>query len=197
VGTTPAFVTPTAAQVVKALPEGDEWLYEVKWDGYRALLIKDGQRVHLRSRNNKDLTRMYPTVAAAGLRLKAEQIVLDGEIVALGPDGRPSFQALQHGGPHAKHEIVFYAFDVLSLNGRDLTAEPLTKRREQLQKIIAADPVLRLSQDLPGSVADIIKTLRAAGIEGVIAKRKESPYQPGDRSGDWDGSSNPRRFYPV
>jgi hypothetical protein len=87
--------------------------------------------------------------------------------------------------------------NLLLLNGRDLTAEPLTKRREQLQKIIAADPVLRLSQDLPGSVADIIKTLRAAGIEGVIAKRKESPYQPGDRSGDWDGSSNPRRFYPV
>jgi DNA-directed RNA polymerase subunit H (RpoH/RPB5) len=80
---------------------------------------------------------------------------------------------------------VFYAFDVLSLNGRDLTTDPLTQRREQLQKIITADPVLRLSQDLPGSVADIIKTLRAAGVEGVIAKRRESPYQPGDRSRDW------------
>jgi bifunctional non-homologous end joining protein LigD len=111
---------------------------------------------------------MYPTVAAAGLRLKAEQIVLDGEIVALGPDGRPSFQALQHRGSHANHEIVFYAFDVLSLNGRDLTADPLTKRRAQLQKIITADPVVRLSQDLPGSVADIIKTPRAAGVDGVI-----------------------------
>jgi bifunctional non-homologous end joining protein LigD len=185
VGTTPAFVTPMAAQVVKALPEGDEWLYEVKWDGYRALLIKDGRQVQVRSRNDKNLTRMYPTVAAAGLRLKAEQIVLDGEIVALGPDGRPSFQALQHRGSHTKHEIVFYAFDVLSLNGRDLTADPLTKRREQLPKIITADSVVRLSQDLPGSVADIIKTLRAAGVEGVIAKRKESPYQPGERSGDW------------
>jgi bifunctional non-homologous end joining protein LigD len=103
--TPPAFVTPMAAQVVKALPEGDEWLYEVKWDGHRAVLLKDGKRVQLRSRNDKDLTRMYPTVAAAGLRLKAEQIVLDGEIVALGPDGRPSFQALQHRGSHAKHEM--------------------------------------------------------------------------------------------
>jgi ATP-dependent DNA ligase len=179
------FVTPMAAQAVKALPKGDGWLYEVKWDGYRALLIKDGRQVQLRSRNDKDLMRMYPTVAAAGLQLKAERIVLDGEIVALGPDGRPSVQALQHRGSHAKHEIVFYAFDVLSLNGRDLTANPLTKRREQLQKIMTADPVVRISQDLPGSVADIVKTLRAAGIEGVIAKRRESPYQPGDRSGDW------------
>jgi hypothetical protein len=82
VGTTPAFVTPMAAQVVKALPEGDEWLYEVKWDGYRALLIKDGRQVQVRSRNDKDLTRMYPTVVAAGLRLNAEQIVLDGPPLA-------------------------------------------------------------------------------------------------------------------
>ena len=104
----------------------EEEVVDAGQDGYRALLIKDVQRVQLRSRNDKDLTRMYPTVAAAGLRLKAEQIVLDGEIVALGPDGRPSFQALQHRGSHAKHEIVFYAFDVLRLNGRDLTADPLT-----------------------------------------------------------------------
>ena len=114
-GTAPAFVAPIAAQAVKALPEGGEWLYEVEWDGYRALLIKYGKRVQLRSRNDKDLMRMYPTVAAAGLRLNAEQIVLDGEIEALGPDGHPSFQALQHRGSHAKHEIVFYAFDVLNL----------------------------------------------------------------------------------
>ena len=174
-----------AARTVKALPEGDEWLYEIKWDGYRALLIKDGERVRLRSRKDKDLTHMYPTVAAAGLRLKAEQIVLDGEIVAMGADGRPSFQALQHRSSHAQHQIVFYTFDVLSLNGRELTADPLAKRRVQLRKIIAPDPVVRLSQDLPGSVPDIVGALRAAGIEGVIAKRRESPYQPGERSGDW------------
>ena len=174
-----------AARTVTALPEGEEWLYEIKWDGYRALLIKEGERVQLRSRNDKDLTRMYPTVAAAGLRLEAEQIVLDGEIVAMGADGRPSFQALQHRSSHAKHQIVFYAFDVLSLHGRELTADPLVRRREQLRKIIAPDPVVRLSQDLPGSVSDIVGALREAGIEGVIAKRRASPYQPGGRSGDW------------
>ena len=92
----PAFVTPMAAQVVKQLPEGDEWIYELKFDGYRALIIKDKQRVELRSRKNKDLTGMYRGIAAAGLRLNAEQAVVDGEIVALDAQGSPSFQALQH-----------------------------------------------------------------------------------------------------
>src|SRR5688500_14742808 len=83
----PAFVTPMAAQVVKKLPEGDDWMYELKFDGYRALIIKDGQRVELRSRKNKDLTAMYRGIAAAGLRAKAEQPVIDGEIVALDAQG--------------------------------------------------------------------------------------------------------------
>ena len=84
-----------AALTVKKLPEGDEWLYELKWDGYRALLIKDGEDVQIRSRNEKDLTAMYPGIATAGRRQKIKQIVLDGELVALGEDGRPSFQALR------------------------------------------------------------------------------------------------------
>ena len=118
---TPAFVTPMAAQVVKRLPEGDDWIYELKFDGYRALIIKDEQRVELRSRKNKDLTGMYPGIAAAGLRLNADQAVVDGEIVALDAQGSPSFQALQHRGSHPGHQIVFYAFDLLHLDGTDLT----------------------------------------------------------------------------
>src|SRR5688500_14950766 len=92
----PAFVMPMAAQVVKRLPEGDDWIYELKFDGYRALIIKDEQRVELRSRKNKDLAGIYREIAAAGLRVKAEQAVIDGEIVALDAQGSPSFQALQH-----------------------------------------------------------------------------------------------------
>src|SRR5215813_9680674 len=111
-----------AAQLVQNLPEGEEWLYEVKWDGYRALLIKDGERIQFRSRNDKDLTSMYPGVAAAAARLVPRQVTLDGEIVALAADGRPSFQALQHRGTHTDHQIVYYAFDVLHLDARDLTA---------------------------------------------------------------------------
>ena len=122
---------------------------------------------------------------AAGRRQKIKQIVLDGEIVALGEDGRPSFQALQHRSSHQKHQIVFYAFDVLYADGQDLTGEPLEVRRARLPALVNTDAVLRLSQDLPGSAADIVKALRAAGIEGVIAKRRDSTYQPGERSSDW------------
>jgi DNA ligase D-like protein (predicted ligase) len=174
-----------AALPIKALPEGKEWLYEVKWDGYRALLIKNGEEVQIRSRNNKDLTAMYPTIAAAARRQKIKRIVLDGEIVALGEDGRPSFQSLQHGSAHPKHEIVFYVFDLLYADGRDFTGESLEVRRARLPALVNPDRVLRLSQDLPGSVADIVNALRAAGIEGVIAKRRDSTYQPGERSRDW------------
>src|SRR5215469_851031 len=181
----PAFVTPMAAQAVTKLPEGGEWLYEPKLDGYRALLLKDGTQIQILSRNEKDLTKMYPGVAAAGMRLNAAQAVIDGEIVALSEDGRPSFQALQHRGSHPRHQIVFYAFDVLHLNERDVMAEPLEKRRALLPRILREDPTIRLSRDLPGSVAEIIQALRAAGIEGIIAKRKDSPYQPGERSNDW------------
>jgi bifunctional non-homologous end joining protein LigD len=174
-----------AAQPVGTLPEGDEWLYEPKLDGYRALVLKDGNRVQILSRNEKDLTKMYPAVAAAAAGLKAAQTVIDGEIVALSEAGRPSFQALQHRGSHPKHQIVFYAFDVLNVEGRDLTSEPLTARRAQLAQIVRNDQTIRRSLELPGSAAEITQVLRAAGIEGVIAKRKDSIYQPGERSSDW------------
>lgn len=174
-----------AAQPVTDLPRGDDWLYEIKLDGYRALLIKHGARVQIRSRNDKDLTRTYPRIAAAAQQLKAETAVIDGEIVALGPDGKPSFQALQHRGESPGHQIVYYAFDLLHVNGRDVMGEPLMKRRATLASIVPKDATLRLSQELPGSAADVLKAVRAAGLEGVIAKRKNSIYQPGARSNDW------------
>ena len=174
-----------AAQPVKALPEGGEWLYELKLDGYRALLLKNGSDIRILSRNEKDLTPMYPGIAAAGLRLGAKQAVVDGEIVALAEDGRPSFQALQHRGSHPRHLIVFYGFDLLHLNGRNLMNEPLHARRAQLPELIGKSAAIRVSLDLPGRAAEVVRALRAAGIEGVIAKRRDSTYQPGERSGDW------------
>ena len=179
------FVIPMAAQLVKKLPEGHDWLYEPKLDGYRALLLKDGEQVKILSRNEKDLTAMYPGVAAAGQRVAAQRAVIDGEIVALARDGRPSFQALQHRSTHAKDQIIFYAFDLLHLNGKDLTSQPLSKRRAQLPKLIEGNSTIRLTADLPGAVNEIVEALRAAGVEGVIAKRRGSTYQPGERSGDW------------
>jgi bifunctional non-homologous end joining protein LigD len=174
-----------AAQSVRVLPEGDDWLYELKLDGYRGLLMKDSDRVQIRSRNDKDLTRMYPRVAAAARKLKADQVVLDGEIVALDVAGAPSFQTLQNRGANTTHQIVFYVFDVLYVDGRDVTGEPLVKRRARLPAIVSPDSTLRISQNLPGSAADVVEAVRAAGLEGVIAKRKDSLYQPGERSADW------------
>ena len=170
---------------VTELPEGAEWLYELKLDGYRALLLKDHASIRLLSRNQKDLTPMYPRIVAAAQKLKAERVVLDGEIVALDATGRPSFQTLQHRSAHPSHIIVFYAFDVLHLNGHDVTREPLIERRARLPATTDGNPTIRISQELPGSAAAVVDAVRAAGLEGVIAKRKASLYQPGDRSADW------------
>jgi bifunctional non-homologous end joining protein LigD len=178
------YVTPMAAHLVDTLPEGAEWTYELKFDGYRALILKDGKRVELRSRKEKDLTKMYQSVAATALRVPAATAVIDGEIVALDANGRPSFQALQHRGAYPGHRIVFYAFDLLHLNGTDLMREPLTERQAKLADAIG-DSGLLLSASLPGSPADILKGVKALGLEGVVAKRKSSPYVPGERSFDW------------
>ena len=102
----PTFVQPMAAESGTTLPEGPEWTYELKLDGYRALLLKRGARVEVRSRNDKDLSRLYPEVVRAGAQLSPDQLVLDGEIVALDPEGRPSFQALQREGDDPGHTIV-------------------------------------------------------------------------------------------
>jgi bifunctional non-homologous end joining protein LigD len=180
----PVFITPMAAQVVTQLPEGPDWLHELKFDGYRALLLKDGEQVEIRSRKNNDLTRMYPSLALAEAKLRAEQAVIDGEIVALDTEGRHSFQAPQHRGANPGHTIVFYAFDLLHLNGTDLTGERLVKRRQRLPKVVEGSGVL-LSLELPGTPAQIVEAVRGLGLEGVIAKRRDSLYEPGERTDDW------------
>lgn len=178
----PAFVPPMTAKVVTTLPEGPEWLYELKLDGYRALLMKRDGHVRVRSRNEKPLA--YPEVERAAERLKATSVVLDGEIVAVDRHGRPSFQALQHRSAHPDHAIVFYAFDVLHLNGRDLTPLPLDARRTHLPKIVKDSGVL-ISQELPGTAEQVIAAVQRLGLEGVIAKRRSSRYDAGQRGGAW------------
>jgi bifunctional non-homologous end joining protein LigD len=173
-----------AARIADRLPEGDEWQYEVKFDGYRALLIKRGPNVQIRSRNDKDLTAVYPTVTAAARHLRAESAMIDGEIVAVDGDGRPSFQALQHRGAHAGHAIAFYAFDLLALDGQVLQDRPLVDRRAKLPLVLADSGIL-YSVDLPGTAAQVTEAVRGLGLEGVIAKRRDSPYIPGERSSAW------------
>jgi bifunctional non-homologous end joining protein LigD len=173
-----------AAHVVRQLPDSDAWLYEVKFDGYRALLLKNGDAVRIRSRNDKDLSRNYPAVAKAACRLRATTAVVDGELVAVDAAGRPSFQALQHRQAHPGHTIVFYAFDLLHLDGEDLTGRPLAERRAGLPGLLKGSGIL-FSESLGGTVAQLTSAVRALGLEGVIAKRKDSRYAAGERSAAW------------
>jgi len=156
-----------------------------EWDGYRGLVIKDGQQVRIYSRNRRDLTRSYPEIASAALKLKVEQAILDGEIVALDDKGHPDFQALQNWRAGGRHHLAFYTFDLLHRNGRDLTGEPLMARRKRLDKVLAIGAVIRPSIELNGSASEVIEVVRSHGLEGVVAKRRNSPYRSGDRSGDW------------
>lgn len=169
------------ASLAPALPRGPEWTYEVKWDGYRTLARKDGRHVRLLSRNLKDATALYPGVARGVALADADSVLLDGEIVAVDEHGRPSFQALHH---HAAHTIVYYAFDVLHLEGRDLMRLPLEERRAALAPVLAGTPLLR-SEPLPGTPAQIEKAIRGLELEGAVAKRRGSRYEPGRRSDAW------------
>ena len=163
------------------LPESEQWSYEVKWDGDRTLAVKDGARVTRLSRNLKDAAAQYPTVARAVAQIRDNAALLDGEIVAIDEHGRPSFQALHH---QAAHAVVFYAFDVLHLNGRDLTRLPLDERRLALAKVVNGTRML-LSEPLPGTPVQIEAAVRELQLEGVVAKRRDSRYEPGKRSRSW------------
>jgi len=163
------------------LPVGDGWSYEVKWDGYRTLALKNGPRVRLYSRNLKDVTDVYPSVARTLAELNAHSALVDGELVAVDEEGRPSFQALHHQSAHA---VVYYAFDILQIAGRDLTREPLDARRQQLAAAVKGTSIL-VSEPLPGTPAQIERAVRELGLEGIVAKRRSSRYEAGRRSGAW------------
>jgi bifunctional non-homologous end joining protein LigD len=176
------FIEPMLLLRADKLPEGESWKYEVKFDGYRALAIKSGGQVRLRSRNDKDFTKRYPGVVAALAGLP-DETVIDGEIVALDATGKPVFSLLQNG----RTDVHFYAFDVLFLAGKDVTGDPLVKRRDLLEKHVLPklpEPV-RCSPVLEASLSDLIHSIRAQGLEGLVAKRANSRYEPGQRSGAW------------
>ena len=167
------------------LPEGATWQYEIKLDGYRAIAFKSGGRVQLRSRNDKEFGGKYPAIVKA-LAAMPDETVIDGEVVALDPAGRPSFNALQNYGSSAT-PLFYYVFDVLILAGEDVTSEPLVRRRELLQTRVLSklDEPIRESPILDASLPDLIRSVKAQGLEGIVAKRLDSRYEPGLRSGMW------------
>ena len=179
----PDYVKPMQCTPVEQLPTQDDWIFEVKLDGYRTEAIKKANSVRLVSRNGKDLTERFPEVAQAVALLPFEDLALDGEIVALDPQGRPSFQALQN---RKAEPVVFYAFDLLNLNSHSLLPWPLRKRKELLGELLAGQQgPLRFCADLPGSPELISAEIRKHDLEGVVAKRTDSRYEPGKRSAHW------------
>ncbi|MDQ2841933.1 MAG: non-homologous end-joining DNA ligase [Acidobacteriota bacterium] len=179
-----SFVEPMLCLATSSLPEGPEWEYELKLDGYRALAIKTGRAVQLRSRNNKDLGGRFSGVVG-GLAALPGETVIDGEVVALDDSGRPSFNTLQNYA--AGHPIFYYAFDLLIFKGRDLRSQLLAGRRELLRSKVLSklgEPI-RYSPTLDGSLHDLIASVRQQKFEGLIAKRADSAYESGERSGAW------------
>lgn len=178
------FIEPMLLLRTAKLPEGGQWTYEIKWDGYRAIAFKTGGKVSLRSRNDNDFALRYPGVAH-GLSGLPDDTVIDGEIVALDESGRPSFNVLQNYRS-AQAPVFYYVFDVLLLEGKDLRGETLAARRAVLTKLMRKlkDPI-RESSVLNACLADILVSVKAQGLEGVVAKRRESCYEPGQRSGSW------------
>ena len=183
-GQKPAFVEPMQPELVSTLPEGSRWRYEAKWDGYRVIAVKDGRQVTLFSRNKNDLTPRYPAVARALAELPCKDAVMDGEVIAVDHDGRPSFALLQNAGHEAGARVLLVVFDLLWLDGQDLTREPLDDRQRLLRQLTAGSRI-QSSDPLPASAREVVTAVRRLGLEGVVAKDGSSIYEPGMRGNSW------------
>lgn len=179
------FIEPMLLLRKESLPVGKDWMYELKLDGYRAIGFKAAGTVQLRSRNDNDFTVRYPAIAKV-LGNLSDQTVVDGEVVALDEEGRPSFNLLQNYGSSAI-ALHYYLFDLLVLAGKDLRGDPLSVRRALLEEKVLpklGEPV-RYSVELKASLADLIASVKAQGLEGLVAKKRSSLYEAGQRSGSW------------
>ena len=178
-----AFIEPMLCAPVKELPEGPDWEYEheLKLDGYRALGLKSEGRAWLYSRNGKDFSGRFPSVTRA-LEALPDETLIDGEVVAVDKQGKPSFSSLQN----FDRAPMFYAFDLPTHAGEDLKQRSLDERRKALRKLTRQlkDPI-RFSETFDATAADMLAVVREQELEGVVAKRRDSHYEPGSRSGAW------------
>ena len=185
--TLPEAVAPELATLVAEPPGGEEWLYEIKLDGYRVQAAVAGGQAKLVTRNGKDWTARFPAVARAAAALPVDSALLDGEVVALDEDGRTSFQALQNA-LRAKNpaRVAYFVFDLLQLNGEDSRGLPLVERKGALREMLAAssEDVLRYNDHVEGQGEAFYRQACKLGVEGIVAKRRDAPYRSG-RGGDW------------
>lgn len=197
-------IEPMAATTTTALPRPDDaWAFEIKWDGIRAIAYVDGGDLRLTSRTLRDITHVYPDLGVVGAAVSAGSAILDGEIIAFDAAGRPSFERLQQRMNLASARdiatmrrevpVAFVVFDVLSVDGRSLLRSPYTARREALADVLSDGPRWQVPQSQVGDGDGILSITRDLGLEGVVAKRLASTYQPGRRSRDWLKIKNVRR----
>jgi bifunctional non-homologous end joining protein LigD len=199
----PERVVPMLARAGTLPRAGDDWAYEIKWDGVRAIAFSEPGSLRLQSRNLHDVTVSYPELARLGRALGSHRAVLDGEIVALDPDGRPSFGTLAArmgvSSPArakrlaASSPVTYVIFDLLWLDGHSLMALPYAERRSRLAALALNGERWRAPEHIVGHGRETLAASEAAGLEGVIAKRLDSPYEPGRRSGAWIKLKNVRR----
>lgn len=179
------FVEPMLCKLVSALPKGPDWQYEVKLDGYRAEIVKASGTVSVLSRRNHSMNSDYPELANDAGKLE-DGVILDGEIVVVDDRGRPQFNLLQHYKP-GEGILQYYAFDVLAYRQKDTRGLPLSQRRQILDAILASgkDSILKQSVPLDAEPDQLIEAVRRHGLEGIVAKKAESRYESGERSGNW------------
>ncbi len=186
-GPLPGEIEPQLATLVDEPPRGDGWLHEIKYDGYRLLGEVAKGKARLLTRHAKDWTDSFPPVARAAAELPVRQALLDGEVVVLQPDGRTSFQALQNAIKDRRGELVFFAFDLLHLDGWDLRGAPLVERKRVLEELLAAagdGGALRFSGHVEGRGQEFYRSACGHKLEGIVAKRADRPYRSG-RGRDW------------
>jgi len=187
-------VEPMLARAVEKLPDSPDYVYEVKWDGIRALVSLDEGQIRIRGRNRMEFTKQFPELLVAAEAFRATGGLFDGEIVCLEADGRPNFKNVIHrmlqtseGGierARAKHPAVCYLFDCLFLDGRPIVNEPLTRRREWLADAVKKESAYRVSE-LVDDGAAFFEAVKEIGLEGVMAKQRNSTYSPGKRTDSW------------
>ncbi len=176
---------PELCTLVDAPPEGEGWLSEIKFDGYRIIAVIDGGAVQLRTRNGLDWADRMPRLAAAFSAIPATTAILDGELVALDPKGASSFPALQAALKAGRDDtLVWYGFDLLHLDGTDWTGAPLHERKAALQRIVPWSNTLRYSDHVANAAAAMLSQACGMGLEGIVCKRADAPYRPG-RGNDW------------
>jgi bifunctional non-homologous end joining protein LigD len=189
----PWFIEPCQPSAADKPPSGPRWIHEIKHDGYRLMARRDGASFRLLTRNGNNWSELFPTVAAAVGLLKVRSCLIDGEVVVCDEHGLAVFDLLRQGN-RVKHEAHLIAFDLLELDGRDLRREPIEERKRHLADLLnrAKHPGLQLSEhvDQPGDAA--FAHACALGCEGIVSKRRGSPYRSGPRKcTDWIKVKNP------